>query len=131
MSATLQCTVSDGDLPVRLRWLINGKVVSRALHDVSTSRVTHRVILLTIESMTGNHAGNYTCEAANHAATTHFTTRLIVNGLLVHETCLLQDRHKSHWCGALTEAMVSSAVPLCTFFFSMLWGKIKVTGFYG
>ena len=120
MSATLQCTVSDGDLPVRLRWFINGKVVSRALHDVSTSRVTHRVLLLTIESMTGNHAGNYTCEAANHAATTHYTTRLIVNGL----------SHLMSYCLAdLTEDMVSSSLLLCTFSLYIAVGNIKVAGY--
>lgn len=108
MSATLQCTVSDGDLPLRLRWLINGRVVSRALHDVSVAEINHRLILLTIESMTGNHAGNYTCEARNRAATAQYTTRLIVNGLWITHLSLLQLQKFSQFCciAVLTVAVV-------------------------
>lgn len=37
--------------------------------------------VLTIDSVNGNHAGNFTCQASNLAASVNFTSGLIVNGI--------------------------------------------------
>ena len=79
-SATLQCTVSDGDRPLNIRWVINGSIFSPALFDASTYFIEKHINVLTIESLTEAHAGNYTCEARNPAATARYTTTLVVNG---------------------------------------------------
>lgn len=36
---------------------------------------------MTIESVNGKHAGNYTCQASNKAAIVNYTAALIVNGI--------------------------------------------------
>lgn len=80
-SVSVQCVVAEGDLPVRQRWSINGQYVSLSLHDVTISRINKRMSVLAIESVSGDHAGNYSCEASNDAGASRHSTELIVNGL--------------------------------------------------
>lgn len=80
-SVSVQCVVSEGDLPVRQRWSINGQYVSLSLHDVTISRINRRMSVLAIESVSGGHAGNYSCEASNDAGVSRHSTELIINGL--------------------------------------------------
>lgn len=37
---------------------------------------------LSIDSVTGNHAGNYTCQVSNEAGTEFHIAELIVNGIV-------------------------------------------------
>lgn len=76
----MQCLVTSGDLPVEFKWLFNGRSVGEYA-GISTVKLGNRNSVLTIDSVNGNHAGNYTCQAANGAATVNFTTGLIVNGI--------------------------------------------------
>lgn len=79
--ASATCLVPSGDLPIDFKWLFNGKPLIS--HDsVSTSKMGKRRSVLTIESVNGKHAGNYTCQASNKAEHVNLTANLIVNGLL-------------------------------------------------
>ena len=77
-SATIQCTVSHGDLPLNITWSFNDRQVSSS---VTTAQVTARVNVLTIEQVSAAHVGNYSCHAYNAAGNTSQTSQLLVNGL--------------------------------------------------
>lgn len=78
-SVTVQCTISKGDLPVDIYWLFNDYAINE-YHGVTTSKIGKKVNVLTIDSVNGNNAGNYTCRARNNAQTVEYSAALIVNG---------------------------------------------------
>lgn len=78
-SVTVQCTISKGDLPVDIYWLFNDYAINE-YHGVTSSKIGKKVNVLTIDSVNGNNAGNYTCRARNSAQTVEYTAALIVNG---------------------------------------------------
>ncbi|XP_043064012.1 Down syndrome cell adhesion molecule-like protein Dscam2 isoform X16 [Drosophila ficusphila] len=77
-SVTVQCTISKGDLPVDITWLFNDYAINE-YHGVTTSKIGKKVNVLTIDSVNGNNAGDYTCRARNKAQTVEYTAALIVN----------------------------------------------------
>lgn len=77
---SLSCVVSDGDLPLHIFWTFNQQPLTIAL-DVSVAKLGKRSSVLTIESVSGQHAGNYSCHAENRAGNTSFTTELKVIGV--------------------------------------------------
>lgn len=77
----MQCTISGGDLPMNVNWMLNGKPIPSYL-DVSTSKVGKRIHVLSIDSVSAEHAGNYSCIASNVAGTANYTAPLIVIGSL-------------------------------------------------
>ncbi|KAL7736494.1 hypothetical protein ACLKA6_019693 [Drosophila palustris] len=79
-SVTVQCTISKGDLPVDIYWLFNDYAINE-YHGVTTSKIGKKVNVLTIDSVNGNNAGNYTCRARNNAQTVEYSAALIVNVL--------------------------------------------------
>lgn len=79
-SATLQCTVSEGDLPLNILWTFNSEPISSHM-EISTAKIGRRVSVLTIESVAGHHVGNYTCRGENSAGIASYTAQLVVNGL--------------------------------------------------
>lgn len=78
-SASVQCLITSGDFPVEFKWLFNGKPLM-AFDSISTTKLGKRSSVLTIESVNGKHAGNYTCQVSNRADTVNLTATLIVNG---------------------------------------------------
>ncbi|KAG8244652.1 hypothetical protein J6590_017597 [Homalodisca vitripennis] len=74
--AMLHCTVPHGDLPLNINWSYPNSV-SRPL--VTVTQVAERVVMLTIESLSARHAGNYTCHASNRGGSAVFTAALDVN----------------------------------------------------
>lgn len=79
--ASIQCTISGGDWPMSVEWLLNGYHIPAHL-EIATSKFTRHTHVLGIESVTGNHAGNYTCVAKNQAGKATYTASLVVNGVL-------------------------------------------------
>lgn len=79
-SASVQCTISGGDLPMKVEWTLNGLTIPNYL-EVSTPKIGKRIHVLSIDSVKADHAGNYSCIATNQAGTTEFTAPLVVIGL--------------------------------------------------
>lgn len=76
---TLTCAVTEGDLPLRITWYKDGvklegqpHITLRAWDDFNNH--------LGIAHVLPRHAGNYTCEASNRAASDRQTASLFVNG---------------------------------------------------
>ncbi|XP_034229993.1 Down syndrome cell adhesion molecule-like protein Dscam2 isoform X12 [Thrips palmi] len=87
-SVQLSCYVSRGDLPLTVSWRFDGRLVpggNEAAADaslppgISTERMGTRNSVLTIESVSAAHSGNYTCMARNKAAVVEHTAPLKVN----------------------------------------------------
>lgn len=80
--ASVQCSISGGDRPIHVSWKLNGvELQRRNEYEITLSKVTKNVHILAIDSISANHAGNYTCVATNRAGVAQHTANLIVNGL--------------------------------------------------
>lgn len=84
------CFVSEGDLPLTIEWLFNAESVDKH-SDIAVVKVGKRSSILSIESVTYEHAANYTCLARNAAGASSFTAQLQVNGYhsIIHVIILL------------------------------------------
>lgn len=78
-SASVQCLAISGDQPIDFQWLFNGRPVSQ-IAGITTAKMGKRNSVLTIDSVTDRHVGNFTCRASNIATTANYTAELIVNG---------------------------------------------------
>ena len=77
------CVVSDGDTPLTIEWLKDGRPLHKYQADKSEMR-THQVdqfdSALMIVGVSQEHNGNYTCRANNSAASVSRSDRLLVHG---------------------------------------------------
>lgn len=78
--ASIQCTVPNGDLPLRIEWSFNGENVKR-FSEITVAKSGRRGSTLTIDPVSYTLAGNYTCLASNSAGFYQHTAQLLVNGL--------------------------------------------------
>lgn len=90
-SASVQCLVTSGDLPIEFRWLFNGRPVNEVA-GITTAKMGKRNSVLTIDSVTDRHVGDFTCRASNSATTVNFTAKLIVDGTYTQENRLISFR---------------------------------------
>lgn len=76
---TLQCTLSDGDLPINILWTFNNQPITHEF-DIIIAKMGKRSSVLTIESVTDKHAGKYVCQGENRAGLAVYSTILKVIG---------------------------------------------------
>lgn len=76
------CAITHGDIPIEITWSHNGKILPEVGDSDSglTLVNTKKSSVLSIDSISGEHAGNYTCTGTNRAGTDSLTTELLVNG---------------------------------------------------
>lgn len=79
MSAQLQCIVTDGDLPVDIRWTMAGRSGASDA-GVTVTKIGAKSSILNVDAVDASHAGSYTCTARNAAGTSSHTARLTVVG---------------------------------------------------
>lgn len=78
-SVQLMCHVSKGDLPIIIKWLFNGQVITSQLGIIST-KIGDRSNVLAVPSVGALNGGIYTCLASNAAGQFNHSTELFVNG---------------------------------------------------
>lgn len=85
--ATVQCSVIEGDRPLKLAWTFHGRDLSASETElgIETVKIGKKTNLLSIESVSEKHTGNYTCIASNPYGYTNYTAQLIVRG--THVPC--------------------------------------------
>ncbi|XP_021705585.1 Down syndrome cell adhesion molecule-like protein Dscam2 isoform X40 [Aedes aegypti] len=76
-SASVQCNVHSGDFPLQIRWYIGDLLILDPT--ITITNIGKRLKVLSIDGVQGRHAGNYTCEASNKAATVSYSAELLVN----------------------------------------------------
>lgn len=85
-SVTATCSVSKGDLPIRIWWTLSDSIESQTEYNISTndgvviSKAGNKLSVLNIESVKARHRGNYTCYARNKAGITQHSAYLAING---------------------------------------------------
>lgn len=79
-SASVQCLVTSGDLPIDFKWFFHGRSI-KEFAGITTVKLGNRNSVLNIDSATAQHAGNYTCQASNNADSLNFTAELTVKGI--------------------------------------------------
>lgn len=77
-TVSVQCTISKGDNPLNISWMINNKKIQSYPGIVINNM--KRVSLLTIESVRASHAGNFSCVASNSAGSSIYSAELNING---------------------------------------------------
>lgn len=80
--ATLTCSVTKGDYPIDIVWMLNGKAIGTN-DGIIIAKMAKRISSLSIESAYDFHIGNYTCIAKNKAGETSHTASLKINGEFV------------------------------------------------
>lgn len=78
-SISVVCSILSGDLPIDIEWLFNDYPIN-SYSGINVIKGGRKSSMLTIESITGRHAGNYTCTAKNSAANVAQSAQLAVNG---------------------------------------------------
>lgn len=66
-------------MPVSFTWELNGQSVSE-INGITVGTFGKKTSVLTIDSLSEDHAGNYTCLAANRAGVSAYSAELIVMG---------------------------------------------------
>jgi Immunoglobulin domain len=85
-SITATCSVTKGDLPMKIWWSLSDSIESIAEFNISSNdgisitKATNKISMLNIEAVKARHRGNYTCYAANKAGTVQHSAYLAVNG---------------------------------------------------
>lgn len=80
--------MTSGDLPIDFRWFFDGRPV-KEFAGITTVKLGNRNSVLNIDSVTGQHAGNYTCQASNSADSLNYTAELAVKGILKLECVVI------------------------------------------
>lgn len=78
-SVSAVCTLVSGDAPLDITWALNGIAIDGNDPPISIT-TTKRNSLISIESASPRHAGEYTCVASNAAGSTSYSAELTVNG---------------------------------------------------
>lgn len=87
MFVQVTCTAFEGDFPITFSWQLNGQSIEKYF-DISISAVGKRSSYLSIDSVSYEHAGNYTCFAKNLGGEASSTAELQVNGDYNYTYCL-------------------------------------------
>lgn len=77
ISAT--CTVNKGDFPINIEWTLNSKPLE-VYSGIKTIRSNKRISILSIDAVSEENSGQYTCNASNVAGNVSYSTDLFVNG---------------------------------------------------
>ena len=72
-----------GDLPIEIAWTFKGETITLETHPGINIVNTKKNSLLSIDSVSGYHAGEYTCVASNLVGTSTRSAVLSVNGILL------------------------------------------------
>ncbi|CAH0555673.1 unnamed protein product [Brassicogethes aeneus] len=76
-SVSVQCAISIGDMPVKFSWMLNGKRIHNG-DKFSIGSFGKKVSFLSIDNLSEEHIGNYTCLAANIAGISSYSAELLI-----------------------------------------------------
>ncbi|KAI4496436.1 hypothetical protein M0804_000246 [Polistes exclamans] len=74
------CSIVKGDSPIDIHWSLKGEPITARTHpDITIQKTGKKTSLLTIDSVTAHHAGEYSCIASNLVGTVTRSAVLSVN----------------------------------------------------
>lgn len=78
---SVMCSILKGDSPIEIHWSLNGEPITPNNHpDTMITNSGRKTSVLTIDSVTARHAGEYSCVASNLAGSVSRSAVLSVNG---------------------------------------------------
>ena len=77
---TVSCAIERGSQPLFFQWHKNGHSINKQSNQIQINSLGNKQSILTIEKVTSNDSGNYTCEVKNAFGEDTFTSQLIVRG---------------------------------------------------
>ena len=86
---SVQCSVLKGDSPLVVRWAFQSRPLAPSPTGLTVNGLGERISVLSIQSLSAVHNGEYTCTAENGAGTANYTATLTVNGLSLKVQCSL------------------------------------------
>lgn len=96
MRASVTCTVTTGDSPLRLSWLKDGRPIEVNGMSLTSGPMVERVdefiSTLVFRPLAQSHSGLYSCVASNEAASVNYTVALSVDGKLCFYFFILTDQ---------------------------------------
>jgi len=100
------CTVNEGSLPLFFSWHKDNQVIADS--NVKISSINERSSTLSIEKVSANDSGNYTCHVRNAFGNDEHTISLIIKG--IDEICFtfLSQIHKKSILVALRWTSIPS-----------------------
>lgn len=84
-SVTATCSISKGDLPIKIWWQFQEDGASDGFNlttndGILVTRTTQKVSMLAIDALKARHRGNYTCYASNKGGVASHSGYLAING---------------------------------------------------
>lgn len=90
----LTCAVVHGDFPYNITWYFNDEPINH-LDGIAILMHGKRSSSLNIDSVSGQHAGNYTCIGSNIAGSANVVTTLSIRGLCTFTKNTLNFKNNS------------------------------------
>lgn len=78
--ASVTCSIHKGDLPIEIYWFRDNTTLDDSVDGVTILR-GKKLSALSLDSVSFESAGEYTCVAKNRAGVTSFSAVLNVNGI--------------------------------------------------
>ena len=85
-SVTVTCSITKGDLPIKIWWQFNGEMDNHLSYNLTTNdgivitRNSQKNSFLNIDAVKARHRGNYTCYAQNKGGFSQQSAYLAING---------------------------------------------------
>lgn len=80
-STGVSCMIVKGDLPISIKWTLNGQPLTNGENGVTIAKLTAKSSILSINSVDKEHKGVFRCHAENMAGTDDYSSVLHVNGI--------------------------------------------------
>lgn len=103
--ASLNCLVHKGDLPLNITWLHNNKPLGHEF-GVMIFLNGKRTSSLSIDSVSAEHAGEYSCVAENQAGSDRHSAVLNVNGTLSALNLIILSTIYTPFCPKLSVSVL-------------------------
>lgn len=82
-STGVSCMIIKGDLPINIKWTLNGQPLINGEDGVTIAKLTAKSSVLTIGSIEKEHRGVFRCHAENMAGIAEYSSELHVNGISI------------------------------------------------
>ncbi len=79
-STAVNCMISKGDLPLNVKWTLNGQPVVNGENGLQVVKMSSRLSSLSIESLSDRHRGVFRCIVSNGAGESTYSSELKING---------------------------------------------------
>lgn len=80
-STGVSCMIVKGDLPINIKWTLNGQPLINGENGVTIAKLTAKSSILNIGSVEKEHRGLFRCHAENMAGIAEYSSELHVNGI--------------------------------------------------